>query len=170
MSIRRITINICLCLLSLLQFSNINADVCNNETSTQGKEFWIAFLQNHDEELIIPHGLDLIISSEKATDIRIENNVLYDSRSEDGLYHWNITMEPNSTTVITVPCQLFNPLEYGTVIDRTLHIISTEPISVYLDSGVVLGSNNREYRRHKSVEVRINGSFSCLNYIIRSTC
>lgn len=134
MSIRRITINICLCLLSLLQFSNINADVCNNETSTQGKEFWIAFLQNHDEELIIPHGLDLIISSEKATDIRIENNVLYDSRSEDGLYHWNITMEPNSTTVITVPCQLFNPLEYGTVIDRTLHIISTEPISVYMDN------------------------------------
>lgn len=134
MSIRRNIINFFLCLLTLLPFCNINAVECTNETSTQGKEFWIAFLQNHDEELIIPHGLDLIISTEKETNIRIENNVLLDDHSEDGLYHWNITMEPNSTNVITVPCQLFNPTEYGTVIDRTLHIKSTEPISVYMDN------------------------------------
>lgn len=131
---RNIIKNICLSLLTLLPICNLNADVCKNETSTQGTEFWIAFLQNHDEELIIPHGLDLIIAADKTTDIRIENNVLLDEHSEDGLYHWNITMEANSTNVITVPCQLFNPAEYGTVIDRTLHIKSTEPISVYMDN------------------------------------
>ena len=102
MSIRNILKKICLSLLTLLPICNLNADVCKNETSTQGTEFWIAFLQNHDEELIIPHGLDLIISTDKTTDIRIENNVLLDSHSEDGLYHWNITMEANSTNVITV--------------------------------------------------------------------
>lgn len=133
MSIRRNIIYICLCLLTLLHI-DVKAAVCENETSTQGKEFWIAFIQNHDEELIIPHGLDLIISTNKTTDIRIENNVLYDNKSEDGLYHWNITMEANSTNVITVPCQLFNPTEYGEAIDRTLHIKSTEPISVYMDN------------------------------------
>ena len=127
MSIRKNIIYICLCLLTLLHI-DVKAAVCENETSTQGKEFWIAFIQNHDEELIIPHGLDLIISTNKATDIRIENNVLYDNKSEDGLYHWNISMEANFTNVITVPCQLFNPTEYGEGIDRTLHIKSTEQI------------------------------------------
>ena len=67
---------VCLCLLSFFLFEIVNADVCKNETTTQGKEFWIAFLQNNDQELIIPHGLDLIISTEKATDVIIQNDIL----------------------------------------------------------------------------------------------
>lgn len=133
--IKNIIKKICVGLLTFLPFSNAYADDCKSIiSSTQGTEFWVAFLQNHDEELKIPHGLDLLIATDKTTDIRIENNVLYDSRSEDKLYHWNITLEANTSNVITVPCQLFNPNEYGEVIDRTLHIMSSEPISVYLDN------------------------------------
>lgn len=119
--------NICILLLTLLINIRISkADGCANTTSTQGNEFWIAFLQNHDEELTIPHGLDLIISVEKATNVHIIN--------EATGYHWFEDFKANSVQSFTVPCQLFNTLEYGEPVDRALHITSTEPISVYMNN------------------------------------
>ena len=140
---RNITKYICISLLTLLSTWYANAEVCNNETSTQGKEFWIAFLQNNDQELIIPHGLDVMFSTEKATTIIMQNDVLeidnnvnpiHDNELQDYPHYWKFTMEENSTKVITVPCQLFSVLEYGENVYRTLHISSTEPISVYMDN------------------------------------
>lgn len=140
---RNIIRNICLSLLTLLSILDAEADVCKNETSTQGKEFWIAFLQNNDQELIIPHGLDVMFSTEKATTIIMQNDVLeidnnvspiHDNELQDYPHYWKFTMEENSTRVITVPCQLFSVLEYGENVYRTLHISSTEPISVYMDN------------------------------------
>lgn len=134
---------ICISLLTLLSTWNANADVCKNETSTQGKEFWIAFLQNNDQELIIPHGLDIMISANKATNVTIQNDVLeldesirptHDDNLQHYQHHWNFSMEDNTCKVITVPCQLFSVLEYGENVYRTLHITSTEPISVYMDN------------------------------------
>ncbi len=140
---RNIIKNICLSLLTLLSILDAEADVCKNETSTQGTEFWIAFLQNNDQELIIPHGLDLIISTEKATDVIIQNDILeldddiipiHDDNLQHYQHHWKFSMEENSTKVITVPCQLFSVLEYGECVYKTLNITSTEPISVYMDN------------------------------------
>ncbi len=141
--IYRILKYICLSLLTLLPISNLKAGVCKSETSTQGKEFWIAFLQNNDQELIIPHGLDVIISAEKATNVTIQNNFIdldkdvipnHDDNLLDYQHHWKFSMEENSTKVITVPCQLFSVLEYGKNVYQTLNITSTEPISVYMDN------------------------------------
>lgn len=123
---KRIIKNICLVLFTLLNSQIANADICSNETSTQAKEFWIAFMQNHDEELTIPHGLDLIISVDKATHVDIIDEV--------SNYHWFEDFEANTVQTFTVPCQLFNTIEYGQVVDRTLHITSTEPISVYMNN------------------------------------
>lgn len=134
---------ICIILLTILPIYNLNADVCKNETSTQGTEFWIAFLQNNDQELIIPHGLDVIFSTEKATDVIMQNDILeldeninpfHDDNLLNYQHHWKFSMEEKSTKVITVPCQLFSVLEYGENVYRTLHITSTEPISIYMDN------------------------------------
>lgn len=134
---------ICIILLTILPIFNLNADVCKNETTTQGTEFWIAFLQNNDQELIIPHGLDVIFSTEKATEVIMHNDILeldeninpvHDDNLLNYQHHWKFSMEEKSTKVITVPCQLFSVLEYGENVYRTLHITSTEPISVYMDN------------------------------------
>lgn len=122
---------ICLSIITLLTFGNINADVCKNEITTQGKDFWIAFLQNNNQELIIPHGLDLIISAEKATNVIIDNSLVNDDTYQS---HWELSMDANSSKVITVPCQLFDVVESGVIANQSIHVTSSEPISVYMDN------------------------------------
>lgn len=123
--------NVFLGLLSIFPISNVNADVCKNETTTQGTDFWMAFLQNNNQELIIPHGLDLIISAEKETEIIIDNSLINDNTYQS---HWKFSMEANSSRVITVPCQLFDVVESGKIVNQSIHVTSSEPISVYMDN------------------------------------
>lgn len=99
-----------------------------NQT-TQGKDFWVAFLQNcdlHNYGSKDFYQLGITISSSRACDVTIENDSL-------GFYK-TISMAANSTQLVDIPYDDFNTTLYGEALNKTLHITSTDSISVYLSN------------------------------------
>ncbi len=99
-----------------------------NQT-TQGKDFWVAFLQNcdlHNYGSKDFYQLGITISSSRACDVTIENDAL-------GFFK-TISMAANSTQLVDIPYDDFNTTLYGEALNKTLHITSTDSISVYLSN------------------------------------
>ena len=93
--------------------------------STSGTDFWMAFLQNADKDLDLPYYLSILLSSSEATEVSI---------SSPRGFSKTVTLDRNSTKRIDIPFDEFNVTEYGESTNRTLHITSTNPISVYAEN------------------------------------
>ena len=93
--------------------------------STSGTDFWMAFLQNADKDLDLPYYLSILLSSSEATEVSI---------SSPRGFSKTVTLDRNSTKRIDIPFDEFNVTEYGEASNKTLHITSTNSISVYAEN------------------------------------
>ncbi|MBR5374092.1 MAG: InlB B-repeat-containing protein, partial [Paludibacteraceae bacterium] len=93
--------------------------------STSGTEFWMAFLQNVDKDLDKPYYLSVLLTSTEATEVNISSPTGYSQ---------TVTLDRNSSKRIEIPFDEFNVTEYGEPSNKTLHITSTNPISVYAEN------------------------------------
>lgn len=97
--------------------------------SSQGTDFWVAFLQNCDvfnEPSLDFHTLEITVAAKNASTVHVDN--------DDLRFHMSFDMEANSTQIIEVPYDEFNLNVYGEVTNKTLHVTSTDTISLYLSN------------------------------------
>lgn len=96
--------------------------------SSQGTDFWVAFMQNNDginesERDKYFFDLDLVLSAKRACEVQI-------SCDSSGFFR-SYSLEDNASQTVSIPFVNFNIDVYGKAIKRTLHITSTDTISVY---------------------------------------
>lgn len=97
--------------------------------SSQGTDFWVAFLQNCDvfnEPTLDFYKLEVTVAAKNACTVHVDN--------DDLGFHKSLVMEPNSTQIFEVPYDEFNLNVYGEVTNKTLHVTSTDTISLYLSN------------------------------------
>ncbi len=97
--------------------------------NTQGTDFWLAYLQNCDtnnEPNLDFYILEMTVSAQRACEVVIENDSLGFSKT--------ISMEANSTQVIEIPFDMFNLNVYDKAVNKTLHVTSTDSVSVYISN------------------------------------
>lgn len=113
-------------LCSLLLTSSLGAI----SQSSQGTDFWVAFLQNCDidnSSVLDFFKLELTVTSTEESQVVVEN--------ESTGFKRTVSLSPNSTETISIPFEEYNLNVYGKVVDnKTLHVTSTTPISVYFSN------------------------------------
>ena len=98
--------------------------------STEGKDFWVTFLQrNQDAKSSDPRNLKLTISAVKACDVTIENTTT-------GFYQMlHVNANSSLELVISDPQNNNEPSCYSatneTILNTALHVTSTEDISLF---------------------------------------
>lgn len=105
------------------------AGVAVNAQKTSGTDFWMAFLQNADNASDMsrePYYLRLTLSSQEPTTVTISNQELG--------FEEIVDLPANSTKTVKVPFDDFNNDEYGVVTNKSLHITSLMPVSVYAEN------------------------------------
>ena len=88
--------------------------------STEGKDFWLGFMENHETSQI---DLEIFISSDDSTSGIVEMP----------FYNWSETFYsyPGITAKITVPVNLAMNRGSGTITDKGIHIAADKEVSVY---------------------------------------
>lgn len=113
-------------LKSLLFFISLLFSSVVSAQGTSGKEFWMAFIQNADKDMDYEYHLRLSLSASESTEVTVENEKIG--------YKKTISLGNNSVENLIVPFDLFNVSEYGEVVNKSLHITSEKPISVYAEN------------------------------------
>ena len=93
--------------------------------STSGTDFWMAFIQNADLDLDKPYYLSILLTSTEATEVSVSSPLGFSQA---------FTLDRNTSKRIDIPFDDFNVTEYGKAVNKTLHITSTNPISVYAEN------------------------------------
>ena len=126
--------------LVLISFTDLYAQ----NISTEGKEFWLGFMENHETH---PIELEIFISSNDTTTGIVEMPY----------YNWSasFTSYPGTTAKVTVPTSYAMNKGSGSVTNRGIHVVAENTVSVYAlnkrtyssDATVVLPSISlgREY-------------------------
>lgn len=106
-------------LIMTLCFSFNNISYCQSISTTQGKDFWVMFLNNNDTAT----SLSLIAAGNKNTIITVENPNL----------NWSTTVNLSSDGHVIIPISLkmCNSKLVNKIGNCGLHVTSTENISLY---------------------------------------
>lgn len=98
----------------------ILTELSAQNVSTEGKDFWLGFMENHETSLI---ELEIFISSTDSTSGIVEMPY----------YNWDTEFNsiPGTTTKITVPTEYAMNLGSGIIANKGIHIIAENTISVY---------------------------------------
>lgn len=88
--------------------------------STEGEDFWLGFMENHEAA---PIELEIFISSNDTTAGKVE--IPY--------YNWvqNFFSYPGTTAKVTVPTSIAMNKGSGIIANRGIHITAENPVSVY---------------------------------------
>jgi hypothetical protein len=95
-------------------------EVFGQNVSTEGKDFWLGFMENHETSQI---DLEIFISSTDTTEGIVEMPY----------YNWSETFYayPGITAKITVPVNLAMNRGSGTITNKGIHISADDNVSVY---------------------------------------
>lgn len=95
---------------------------------TSGTDFWLAFIQNEDTDTLPKDFfyLRLFLSAQEATEVTVSNEKIG--------YEKKVSVAANSVEILTLPFHDFNITEYGTVSNKSVHVTSDNPISVYAEN------------------------------------
>lgn len=95
---------------------------------TSGTDFWMAFIQNEDTDTLSTDFfyLRLFLSAQEASEVTVSNEKLG--------YEKKVSVAANSVEILILPFHDFNMTEYGVVTNKSVHITSDNPVSVYAEN------------------------------------